>query len=66
MTLLEKIKAFDDVGMATFIYTVVTETEDRIMGQLSALGVDASICRLDPDVQIESHRLKLHEEVDDE
>jgi hypothetical protein len=66
MTKLEQIKSFDDQQMAEFVYTLISETEERIIGQLAALGIEASLCSLDPSLQIESHRQLLLQEVDDE
>lgn len=44
MTDFERIKNFDLESMAIFITTLIVETEERILGQLDALGIDVSLC----------------------
>ena len=66
MTRYEKIKSWDVDALAEFIYGLIAETEDHMLGIISALGVEASLASLSEDVRIANIKYDLLQEVDDE
>lgn len=63
MTNLEMIQQFGLDEMAAFLYTIVSETETKFLKSLNEAGIDASIVKLPPKLQIAMHRKFLLEEV---
>lgn len=66
MTRYEQIKSWDVDNLATFIYDIIAETEEHMLGVISALGIEASLCSLSEDVRIANIKHDLLQEVDDE
>lgn len=65
MNKYQKIKSYDVDTLACFIYGIIAQTEDSMLGKLSALGVDVSLCSLDMDLRIAQIKRDLLEEEDD-
>ena len=65
MNRYDEIKSYDVNTMAAFIYGVIATTEESIIGKLSALGIDVSLCSLSEDVRIAKIKSDLLEEPDD-
>jgi hypothetical protein len=65
MNKYQKIKSYDVDTLAGFIYGLIAQTEDNILGKLSALGVEVSICTLAEDLRIAQIKRDLLEEQDD-
>lgn len=65
MNQYQKIKSYDVDTLACFIYGLIAQTEDDMLGKLSALGVEVSLCSLDEDLRIAQIKRDLLEEEDD-
>ena len=65
MSRYDEIKSYDVNTMAGFIYGIIATTEESIVGKLSALGIDVSLCSLSEDVRIANIKKDLLEESDD-
>lgn len=65
MNRYQKIKSYDVDTLACFIYGIIAQTEDNILGKLSALGVEVSLCSLGEDIRIAQIKRDLLEEQDD-
>lgn len=65
MNKYQKIKSYDVDALAGFIYGLIAQTEENILGKLSALGVDVSLCNLSEDLRIAQIKRDLLEEEDD-
>ena len=65
MTLYEKILTYDVDTMAAYIFGIIDGTEERLLGNLSALGIDASLCTVSEDLRIAQIKQDLLQEVDD-
>ena len=65
MNKYQKIKSYDVDTLAGFIYGLIVQTEDSVLGKLSALGVEVSLCSLDDDLRIAQIKRDLLEEEDD-
>ena len=65
MTLYEKILNYDLDDMAGHIYGLIAGTEERLLGNLSALGLDVSLATASEDVRIAQIKADLLQEVDD-
>ena len=65
MNRYQKIKSYDIDTLAEFIYGLIAETENSMLGKLSALGVEVSICSLGEDLRIAQIKHDLLEEEDD-
>lgn len=65
MTLYEKILTYDVDAMAAHIHDIISGTEERLLGNLSALGIDASLSTLSEDIRIAQIRYDLMREVSD-
>ena len=65
MNRYDEIKSYDVDQLAAFIYSTIATTEEVIVGQLSALGIDVSLCSLNEDVRIAKIKNDLLEEPDD-
>lgn len=63
MTLYEKILTYDIDTMAAHIYGVMSGTEERLLGNLSALGIDVSLSTLSEDIRIAQIKQDLMQEV---
>ena len=66
MTRYEQIKSWDVDNLATFIYGIIAETEDHMLGIISALGIEASLASLSEDVSIANIKHDLLQVVGDE
>lgn len=66
MTLYEKILTYDVDTMAAHIFGIIDGTEERLLGNLSALGIDASLSTLSEDIRIAQIKHDLMQEVPDE
>ena len=64
MTLFEVIKQYDIDTMAAHMYGLIVGTEERLLANLSALGIDATLCTLSEDVRIAQLKQDLLQEVD--
>lgn len=64
MTLFEAIKQYDIGTMAAHMYGLIAGTEERLLANLSALGIDATLCTLSEDVRIAQLKQDLLQEVD--
>ena len=64
MTLYETILTYDVDAMAGHIYGLIVGTEERLLGSLSALGIDASLATLPEEIRIEQIKQDLLREVD--
>jgi hypothetical protein len=64
MTLFEAIKQYDIDTMAAHMYSLIAGTEERLLANLSALGIDATLCTLSEDVRIAQLKQDLLQEVD--
>lgn len=65
MNKYQKIKSYDVDALACFIYGLIAQTEDKMLGKLSALGVEVSLCSLSEDLRIAQIKRDLLEEEDD-
>lgn len=65
MNRYQKIKSYDIDTLAEFIYGIIAETENSMLGKLSALGVEVSLCSLGEDLRIAQIKRDLLEEDDD-
>lgn len=65
MTLYEKILTYDVDTMAAHIYGIISGTEERLLGNLSDLGIDASLSTLSEDIRIAQIKHDLMREVSD-
>ena len=65
MNKYQEIKSYDVDALAGFIYGLIAQTEDNILGKLSALGVEVSLCSLGEDLRIAQIKRDLLEEQDD-
>ena len=65
MNRYQKIKSYDVDTLACFIYSIIAQTEEDLVGKLSALGIDASLCSLSEDLRIAQIKHDLLEEQDD-
>ena len=65
MTLYEKILTYDIDAMAAHIFGIIDGTEERLLGNLSALGIDASLSTLSEDIRIAQIKHDLMQEVPD-
>jgi hypothetical protein len=65
MNRYQKIKSYDIDTLAEFIYGIIAETENSMLGKLSALGVEVSLCSLGEDLRIAQIKRDLLEEQDD-
>ena len=65
MNRYQKIKSYDIDTLAEFVYGLIAQTEDNMLGKLSALGVEVSLCSLGEDLRIAQIRHDLLEEEDD-
>lgn len=65
MNRYQEIKSYDIDTLAGFIYGLIAQTEDNILGKLSALGVEVSLCSLGEDLRIAQIKRDLLEEEDD-
>lgn len=65
MNRYQKIKSYDVDALACFIYGIIAQTEEDLLGMLSALGIDASLCSLSEDIRIAQIKHDLLEEQDD-
>lgn len=65
MNRYQKIKSYDVDTLAEFIYGLIAETENSMLGKLSALGVEVSLCSLNEDLRIAQIKRDLLEEEDD-
>ena len=65
MNRYQKIKSYDVDTVAEFIYGIIAETENSMLGKLSALGVEVSLCSLGEDLRIAQIKRDLLEEDDD-
>jgi hypothetical protein len=63
MTNLEKIQNFDVDEMAEFLNALTEETEAKFLRCLDNAGIDASIVKIPPKIQIEIHKKYLLKEV---
>ena len=66
MTVYEKIVNYDLDAMAAHIFGIISGTEERLLGNLSALGIDASLSALSDDLRIAQIKQDLLCEVSDE
>lgn len=64
MTLYEKILTYDVDTMAAHMYGLIVGTEERLLANLSALGIDATLCTLSEDARIALLKQDLLQEVD--
>lgn len=65
MNKYQEIKSYNVDALAGFIYGLIAQTEDNILGKLSALGVEVSLCSLGEDLRIAQIKRDLLEEQDD-
>lgn len=65
MNWYQKIKSYDIDQLACFIYGLIVQTEEDLLGMLSALGIEASLCSLSEDIRIAQIKRDLLEEQDD-
>lgn len=65
MTLYEKILNYDIDAMAAHMYGLIVGTEERLLGELSALGVEVSLVTASEDIRIAQLKQDLLKEVDD-
>lgn len=65
MNKYQRIKSYDPDRMAAFIYGLISDTEEHIVGKLSALGIDISLCNLGEEMRIALIKKDLLEEQDD-
>lgn len=61
-TIFERAAAGDIDYFACLLYGAIAGTEERILGNLSALGIDASLCTLSQDARIAQIKQDLLEE----
>ena len=66
MTLYDKIMTYSIEDLAAFIYGLIAETEDRLQESLQRQGVEASIVRIAPELQIADNVAMLQQEVPDD
>lgn len=66
MTVYEKIQTFDIVSMAEFIYTLINDTELKMLNSLSKQGIDARLVDFGKDARINENVEMLLQEVDDD
>lgn len=62
MTNFEKIKELNVDGMAEFLNTIVEETEAKFLRALDNAGIDATIVKPPPKIQLEIHKRYLLQE----
>ena len=65
MNKYQEIKSYNVDALAGFIYGLIAQTEDNILGKLSALSVEVSLCSLGEDLRIAQIKRDLLEEQDD-
>ena len=65
MTLYDKIRSYSIDTMACHIYGIIAGTEERLLGNLSALGLDVSLATASEDVRIAQVKADLMKEIDD-
>lgn len=65
MTLYEKILNSDVDTVAAYFYGLIVGTEERILGNLSALGIEASLATASEDIRIAQIKQDLLKEIDD-
>lgn len=65
MTLYDKIRSYSIDTMAYHIYGIIAGTEERMLGNLSALGLDISLATASEDVRIAQVKADLMKEIDD-
>ena len=66
MTRYEQILTYDVDTMAAFIYGIIDGTEERLLSNLSALGIEASLCSMSEELRIAQIKSDLLKEVDHE
>ena len=66
MTVYEKIVNYDIDTMAAHIFGIISGTEERLLGNLSALGIEAGLSTLSDDIRIAQIKQDLLREVSDE
>ncbi len=66
MTLYEKILTFDALSMAQFIYTLINDTELKMLHTLHASGIQASLVHAGEEARILENLAMLMQEVDDD
>lgn len=64
MTLYETILSYDVDTMAAHIYGIISGTEERLLGNLEALGIEASLCTASETVRIAQIKQDLLKEMD--